>query len=154
MKMMKVLSEKVSRGHEPLPAISCRMTVREAAVFMSEKRIGATLAETPEVPGRFVGIVTERDIMKACAQNMDLDRTTVEQIMSREMIVAGTEDLVRPVIALMTRNHIRHIPLKDGEQIVALISIRDIMHAVDEEKNITINELSDYLGCNSRNQVY
>ncbi len=154
MKMKKVLSEKIERGHEPLFKLPYDATIRQAAVYMSGAKIGAALVEAQGGNGDFAGIVTERDIMNCCARGMDLDMVKVRDVMTTDMIFADAEDMVRPVVMLMTRNHIRHIPLKENGRIVALISIRDIMHAVDEEKDITINELSDYLGCNSRNQVY
>ncbi len=152
MKMQKVLSEKIERGHEALFKLAYDATIRAAAIYMSSQKIGAALIEAPD--GNFAGIITERDVMNCCAKGLDLDQTRVDEVMTCDMVTADVNDLVRPVVTLMTRNHIRHIPLADNGRIVALISIRDIMHAVDEEKDITINELSDYLGCNSRNQVY
>ena len=154
MKMRKVMSEKIGRGHDPLYKIPYNATAREAAVYMTAQKIGAVMVQCADDENQYAGIITERDIMTCCAQGCDLDRSRAFEIMTRNMVVADVEDLVRPVVALMTRNHIRHIPLMENGRLVALISIRDIMRAVDEEKDITINELSDYLGCTSHNQVY
>lgn len=154
MKMKRVLDEKIRRGHEPINAIPGNASIRDAAVQMARLKIGAMLVRNPELDDHYDGIVTERDIIMAFSRYDDLDRVTVNEIMTREMITADAEDNVQPVVQLMTRRHFRHIPLMENGVIVALISIRDLMHCLDEEKDITINELSDYICSNSRNQVY
>lgn len=154
MKMKKVLAEKVKRGHEPLYSISSGATLREAAILMADKKIGALLVECDPGQGRFMGIVTERDIIECCAGSRDLDDVLVSEVMTRDMVTVDATDLVKPVVALMAREHIRHIPLTENSEIIALISVRDIMRASDLEKEITIAELSDYVGCTRRNVVY
>lgn len=154
MKMKRILEEKLKRGHAPLYAIMPTATIREAAVQMARLRIGAMLVNNPELPTTYDGIVTERDVIAACARYDDLDRACVREVMTREMTVVDVEEPVAPVVQLMTRRHIRHVPLQENGNIVGLISVRDIMHCLDEEKDITINELSDYICSGSRNQVY
>ena len=154
MKMGKVLAERISRGHDAIHAIGYGATLREACEEMERLKIGALMVLAPHAPDQYCGILTERDIIRACARRADLDAVKVNEEMSREMVSAGIEDRVRPVVALMTRKHIRHIPLVEDGRVIALISIRDIMHALDEEKQVTINELSDYVGCSSPNKVY
>ncbi len=154
MKMKKVLAEKVKRGHEALYSISSGATLRQAAVRMAEKKIGALMVDCNTAKGRYMGIVTERDIIECCAGNRDLDEVLVSEVMTRDMVTVDTEDFVKPVVGLMAREHIRHVPLTEKGEIKALISIRDIMRASDLEKDITIAELSDYVGCTKRNVVY
>ncbi len=154
MKMKKVLAEKIKRGHAALYSVSSGATLRQAAVRMAEKKIGALLVDCDEAKGRFMGIVTERDIIECCAKNRDLDDVLVSEVMTRDMITVDIDDLVKPVVGLMAREHIRHVPLTENGEIKALISIRDIMRASELEKEITIAELSDYVGCTKRNVVY
>ena len=154
MKMSNVLSEKLARGQEAIYSIAGTSTLRQAAVEMTEKRIGALLVECHAQPGTFAGILTERDIIRCCAGDRDLDNVMVHEAMNSNMVSVDVEEPLRSVVALMTESHIRHIVLTREGNVVALISIRDIMHANDQEKDITIAELSDFVGCNSRNNVY
>jgi signal-transduction protein with cAMP-binding, CBS, and nucleotidyltransferase domain len=154
MKMSKVLSEKLARGHEAIYSIPGICTLRQAAVEMTEKKIGAMLVECNAQPGEFSGILTERDIIRCCAGDRNLDEVIVSEVMNSNMVSVDVDEPLRSVVALMAESHIRHIVLTREGRIVALVSIRDIMHANDQEKDITIAELSDFVGCNRRNNVY
>lgn len=155
MKLKKVIEEKVQRGHEPLLNISENFTVRQAAAFMCQHSIGAVLvADENEDGAGFVGIITERDVLKCCAEHVDLDKTHVIKVMTKDMVIATVDDDANDVISIMTQRHIRHIPIMEEKKVVALISVRDILHSLDQEKDITITHLGDYLGCTRLNQVF
>lgn len=155
MKMGMVVEEKSNRGHEPLLKVSGNVSVRYAASFMCKHNIGAVLvSDGSDNSKQYVGIITERDILRCCAETVDFDETAVEKVMTRNMIVATVEDDANDIISIMTKKHIRHIPIFDKETVVALISVRDILHSLDQEKDITITHLGDYLGCTRLNQVF
>jgi len=154
MKIRNVLEERFKRGHPNLYAIAPTATIREATIQMNELKIGAMLVSSAKEHDVYDGIITERDIIAACARYDDIDRVAVQEVMVRDMVTVDIDERVMTVAQLMTRQHIRHVPVKENGRIVGLISVRDLMHCLDEEKDITINELSDYLISGSRNQVY
>jgi len=156
MKIRQVLEERVKRGHANIYSIAPTATIRDAAIQMNRLRIGAMLVSKEGTADEYAGIISERDVLAACARYDDLDRACVSDVMVTNMTIVDADEKVLPVVQLMSRLHIRHIPIKDNatDKIIGMISVRDLMHCLDEEKDITINELSDYIISGSRNQVY
>lgn len=99
-------------------------TIRTAAHMMKEYRIGAL----PVIDGdRLVGIFTERDaLFRVLAGGLDPDRTTVDEVMTREPTTIGPEDTIVRALHLMHDGGFRHIPVveEDGRP-VGMVSIRD-----------------------------
>ncbi len=147
MKMSKVLAEKISRNHPPLYSICQYATIRDAAQYFQRENIGAAMVEkeTPE-PGFFDGIITAKDIIKCIAETGNLDNVLTSQIMTREMITADIHDDVSLTVRRMREHHVRHIPLKENGKIIALISIRDLMHCIDMEQDKTLSNINDMFG--------
>eukprot|EP00825_Cyclidium_porcatum_P013058 TRINITY_DN16835_c0_g1_i2.p1 TRINITY_DN16835_c0_g1~~TRINITY_DN16835_c0_g1_i2.p1 ORF type:complete len:175 (+),score=20.57 TRINITY_DN16835_c0_g1_i2:70-594(+) len=154
MKIRQVLEERIKRGHPAIYAIEPAATIREAAIQMNRLHIGAMLVNKENQTDEYAGIITERDVLAACARYDDLDRACVNAAMTTNMKAVDANETVLPVVQLMTRLHIRHVPITENNKIIGLISVRDLMHCLDEEKDITINELSDYIISGSHNQVY
>ncbi|MFA7231202.1 MAG: CBS domain-containing protein [Victivallaceae bacterium] len=155
MRMRMVLAEKVYRKHPPFHSINFDATVRETAKLLNEKNIGALLVEMPvHEDGCFAGIVSERDIIKCCANFSNFESLPISEIMQKEMITADIDDNADDTCILMRQKHIRHIPLIENGKIVALISVRDLMYCVDMEKEITMQHMSDMIGATRRNESY
>ena len=153
--MRKVLAEKIKRGHESIYTIAAECNLREAARKMSYMKVGCVLIESPVTyDDEFCGILSERDILKAIGEGVDCDNTTIMEIGSQKVIVASPDDEVDYVVSLMTKKHIRHIPLVEDGIVCGLISVRDIIHAIDEEKDLKISMLSDYAAGTHINDVY
>jgi CheY-like chemotaxis protein/predicted transcriptional regulator len=99
----------------------------EAVAMMDQHRIGAL----PVVDrGRLVGICTERD----CARELILarrpvDSTLVGDIMTRQVICVGPDQTVGECMVIMTDKRIRHLPVKEGQQLIGIISIGDLLRA-------------------------
>lgn len=150
--MQMVLAERIRRKHPAYYAINFDATVREVAGMMADKNIGAILVEMPaHEEGVFAGIVSERDIIRCCVEYDDLASLPLSEIMQKEMIVANVSDDVEQTVVKMRKHHIRHIPLRDNDKIIALISIRDLMYCVDMEKEILLRHMSDFVGSSRYN---
>ena len=100
-------------------------TVREAAARLAEKRIGAM----PVIEGsRVVGVFSERDLLYCIAMHADaaLD-LLISEVMTAPPITADPGSTVRDALGVMTRRRIRHLPVLDGDQLVAFVSIGDLV---------------------------
>lgn len=147
MKMIKVLAERLNRKVKPMHTIGYNATIADAAKLFVQENIGAALVEKdPPVPGAFAGIISEKDIIRCCAENADVGNIQIKQIMHANMIIANILDDVKATVRRMRENHIRHIPLEENGKIIALISIRDLMYCVDMEQEITMSHINDMFG--------
>ncbi len=103
--------------------------LREAAKLMYEKRIGSVLIVDEE--GRLVGIVTERDIVFACAQGWDAEKHEVWEVMSENPITVKPSDNVVSAMEKMREVGVRHLPVVDDKgRPIGMVSFRDIMDLV------------------------
>lgn len=98
-------------------------TVRQAAEKMWRQQTGSLVVVDG---GDFVGIVTERDILKAVANGVDVDSTQVGDLMTRDMITTSPDTALRDAARLMARHWIRHLPVLKGTEVVGILSQRDV----------------------------
>ena len=76
------------------------------------------------------GIISERDILRAIAEvDQPLETITVEARMTREVVTGSPQDNINDTMGVMTRSHIRHLPVLDNNRLAGLISIGDIVKA-------------------------
>jgi CBS domain-containing protein len=118
--------------------------VLEAIRAMAEKRVGA-LPVTRQ--GKLIGVVSERDYArKVILMGRASAETPVEQIMSSPVVTVTPDDPVRHCMELMTERRIRHLPVlgPDGAM-VGMISIGDLVRAVIEEQQETIEQLEKFI---------
>lgn len=95
---------------------------------------------------RLAGIITERDILKACAAGRaPLEVTTVAEVMTRDVLVGSPHDTVEDAMGLMTVNRIRHLPVVEGGQLVGLISIGDVVKSQHDRLTLENHYLKCYL---------
>jgi CBS domain-containing protein len=128
---------------QDLTVISKNQTVYDAAKLMSEKTIGAV----PVVEGeQVVGIFSERDIMnRVVARNLNPQKTTVEQVMTKELIVGSPEEEISQILIRMKQANIRHLPIVEQEKLVGIISFRDLLQADISEKAEEIKIMTAYI---------
>ena len=107
-------------------------TIREAARIMKEKGIGSLLIRKDQ---EILGIVTETDIVqKVVANGSDPSRTSVESIMSSPLLTIESEKSVIDANDLMDERHVRHLAVTEGDRIVGVISVRDLLRSLYEEE--------------------
>lgn len=97
-------------------------TLTEAARRMWEQQTGSLLVLDGE---DLVGIVTERDILKAVATGVSMD-TRVSEVMSKDLITVDPGTSLREAAGIMTEKWIRHLPVMEGDRLVGVISQRDL----------------------------
>ena len=98
-------------------------TLGEAAAKMTEKGIGAVVVSDF---GRIIGILSERDIMRAVADRIHSSEARVREWMTADPITATAETSVEEAGRTMLENGFRHLPVVDGERAIGMLSIRDV----------------------------
>lgn len=135
----QLLDEK---GHEIHSSAPDSM-VFDAIQKMGELGIGALLVMEG---GKVVGIVTERDYTrKIVLQNRSSRSTPVRDIMTAKVLYMSPEQSVEESMVLMSKHRIRHMPVLEGDQVIGMLSIKDVMKHVIKEKDFVINQLEKYI---------
>jgi len=98
-------------------------TLAEAARKMWEQQTGSLLVMDGD---DLVGIVTERDVLKAVATGMAVDDTRISQVMSKDLVTVGPGTSLREAAKVMAERWIRHLPVLDNGKLVGVISQRDL----------------------------
>ena len=118
-------------------------SVLDGIRLMAEKSIGAVLVVDE---GHLSGILSERDYArKIILENRSSDSTLVSAIMTRNVITTTRANSVAECMTLMTNNNFRHLPVVEGEQVVGMISIGDLVKTVIAEQQYTIDQLEHYI---------
>lgn len=118
-------------------------SVFEALQLLAEKNIGALLVLRD---GELVGVVSERDYArKVVLHGKTSMKTPVKEIMTEEVVTVGSEKTVEEAMAIMADKHIRHLPVLEGEKIVGVVSIGDLVKAIIAEQEFAINQLENYI---------
>ncbi|GAP15889.1 predicted signal-transduction protein containing cAMP-binding and CBS domains [Longilinea arvoryzae] len=115
----------------------------DALKLMAEKNIGALLVKDGE---RVVGIVSERDVARRIAEveSCPLD-AEISEFMTLDVIVVRPDQSTSECMQLMTREHIRHLPVIENSQLAGMISIGDVVSALIGEQASTITGLENYI---------
>jgi CBS domain-containing protein len=98
-------------------------TVAEAARKMWKQQTGSLLVMDGD---DLVGIITERDVLKATATGTRMD-TSIAEVMSKDLVTVGPGTSLREAAKLMAERWIRHLPVVDGGKVVGIISQRDLV---------------------------
>ena len=124
-------------------AIGPNAPVLDAIKLMADKRIGALLVMDA---GRLVGIVSERDYArKVVLQGRSSKDTPVRDIMTGEVMTVGLNDSAERCMQLVTDRRIRHLPVLDGDAVLGVVSIGDLVKAVIEDQQLELDQLQRYI---------
>ncbi|MBA2725752.1 MAG: CBS domain-containing protein [Actinobacteria bacterium] len=103
-----------------------QQSLREASAAMWENKIGSVVIQED---GTLVGILTERDVLKAMATSVDPDKTPVSKLMSSEVVTVGPDWEIYEAAAEMSARRIRHLVLFEDQKVIGVLSIRDVLLA-------------------------
>ncbi len=123
---MKISSILATKSHEII-TIGPEQTLPEVVEILVRHNIGAL--PVVDGSGKLVGIISERDIIHQMAGSGVVGETAVREAMTRKVIVGVPQDEVISVAHTMTENRFRHLPIVDGDKLIGIISIGDILKA-------------------------
>jgi CBS domain-containing protein len=118
-------------------------SVREVARYMTERRVGAV----PVLDGsRLAGILSERDIMgRVVARMLDPDATRARDVMTRDLVVASSDESYEDGLRKMKQAGCRHLPVVESDRLVGMVSLRDLLQVDLTEKDEEIRWLNAYI---------
>ncbi len=118
-------------------------TVLDAIKLLAEKDIGALIVIEDDKP---VGIFTERDYARnVYLKGMSSPETAVRDVMVSPVICVSPDQSVSECMILMTEKRFRHLPVMDGDKLVGMLSIGDLVKAVIAEQKYEIEQLEHYI---------
>lgn len=100
-------------------------TIRQAARMMAERGIGSAVVIDPDSEG--VGIMTERDVLKAIGAGLDCDVERTADHLTWDVVYAGPEWTLEDAAIAMARGGFRHLVVMADSEVLGVISVRDIM---------------------------
>ena len=117
--------------------------VFSALQLLAQYEVGALMVMDA---GKLVGVVSERDYTRKIAlQGRNSKETKVSEIMTAQVLTVTPNTGTRACMALMSEKKIRHLPVVDGNTVVGMISIRDIMDDIIATHEATIAQLESYI---------
>ncbi len=140
--MNKVRQILTVKGHQ-IWTISKDATVLDALKIMAQKRISSVIVMDGD---KIAGIFTERDFaQKVGVRDVLPSSVKVAEVMSPDLLTVNLETSVNQCMSIITNSRIRHLPVMEGDQLVGLVSIGDIVKDVIEELEFMVKQLENYV---------
>jgi CBS domain-containing protein len=118
-------------------------TVLEAAVLMTEKYVGSVVVDDSK---GIKGIFTERDLMmQVVGKKKDPGKVEIKDVMSRNLIKITPDDTWPHCLDLMKEKRCRHLLVFDGDEFYGILSLRDLVSLLIDEKEELITQLEKYI---------
>ena len=124
-------------------SISPDAMVFDAIQVMAEKNIGALLVTDK---GKLVGIISERDYTRKVAlKGKSSKQTPVKEILSNQVVHVTPSHTIDECMRLMTDHRVRHLPVLEGDKVVGVVSIGDLVNWIISAQSTTIHQLETYI---------
>jgi len=140
---MKTLRRVLESKGDQIFSIGPDASVFDALDEMSERGVGALIVLED---GKVIGIFSERDYArKIILVGKSSHETPVRDIMTARVVCARADLTLEECLALMTDKRIRHLPVMDGEDLVGVVSIGDLVKGIIEDQRFRISQLESYV---------
>ena len=139
------LSELLANKGKDVFTISPDATAQEVLRELNSRKVGALMVVNKE--GGVEGLISERDLLRDLEACMECKDKKATEIMTDKdhLIIAHPPDDVEYAMKAFTKNKIRHLPILDGEHLVGIISIGDVIHSMLDEVEFENKVLKDYV---------
>lgn len=109
-------------------------TIRQVSQLMTNRRVGSAVVVDPESSG--VGIMTERDVLYAIGRGLDPDVERATNHLTWDVVYAGPEWSLEEAATAMIRGGFRHLVVMDSDEVLGVISVRDIIRVWTEQRRM------------------
>lgn len=141
---VKMETIKQILNSKSLYTIKSGSTVKDTVNFLAEKNIG--LVPVIDDTGKVLGVFSERDLVKrVISKDLDIYLTKVDDVMTKDLIIAKIDESPQECLTKMKNNKIRHILVIDNEKLVGIISIKDLLELNIQDMKETIEVLHNYI---------
>ena len=140
---MKFIKQLLDSKGSQIWSVMPEDLVYDAIELMAEKGVGALTVMQDE---QLVGIISERDYArKVILKGRSSHMTPVRDIMTHDVICTSPHETVEECMNIMTHRRIRHLPVKDHNTLVGLISLGDLVKSIIAEQQQVIDQLEHYI---------
>ena len=141
---MKTAAQLIeNKKHKEVISIAPHRPVIDALIIMAEYKIGALVVMEKD---KMVGIFSERDYAREVVLKGKSSKvTTIEEVMTKNVLVGHAKDTFEKAMTIMTENHIRHLPIMDGHQVIGMLSLGDVAKEMIVYQRNLIKELESYV---------
>ena len=141
---MKLVTHLLEAKGKKVISISPDASVFDAIKMMADESIGSLVVMDENE--KLVGIVTERDYArKVIVKGRSSNDTRVAEIMTADVMTAGSDHTVKSCMEIMTDKKLRHLPVVENDRVIAMISIGDLVQAVIADQQEEIEQLEHYI---------
>ena len=138
--LLQVLKDK---NHKELIAIQPNRPVYDALVILAEYKIGALAVMEGS---KLVGIFSERDYAREVVLKGRSSKTTlIHEVMTAKVLSGRPDELVDSAMSMMSDKHIRHLPVLDGDTVLGMLSLGDLVKETIEYQKNLIKQLETYI---------
>ena len=138
--LLQVLNDK---KHKEVISIAPNRPVFDALVILAEYKIGALAVIEGD---KLVGIFSERDYAReVILQGRSSKTTQIVEVMTAKVITGKPDDMVDTTLNLMSEKRFRHLPVLDGDKIIGMLSIGDLVKETIAYQQRLIAELESYI---------
>ncbi|MBT0569986.1 CBS domain-containing protein [Curvibacter sp. CHRR-16] len=139
---MRPISDLLQK-HHGIWSLHPQETVFAALKTLADHNVGALMVMDA---GRLVGVFSERDYTRKVAlAGKNSRELKVQDIMTTQVISVAPSTSTDECMALMSQRKIRHLPIVDGTRVMGMVSIRDLMDEILQEREDTIQHLQTYI---------
>ena len=141
---MKTLQQVLhDKKHQELIAIAPNRPVFDALVILAEYKIGALAVMDGD---KLVGIFSERDYAREVVlQGRSSKTTQINEVMTAKVIAGKPSDLVDSAMRMMSEKKFRHLPVVDGEKVLGMLSLGDLVKEIIADQERAIKALESYI---------
>ena len=141
---MKTAAQLINeKQHKEIISIAPDRPVVDALIILAEYKIGALIVMDQD---KMVGIFSERDYAREVVLKGKSSKvTTIAEVMTKNVLVGHGKDTFEKSMTIMTDNHIRHLPIMDGQKVIGMLSLGDVAKEMIIYQRNLIKELEGYV---------
>ncbi|VEG89644.1 CBS domain-containing protein [Legionella spiritensis] len=141
--MAHLIYSVLSNPRREVVSVDSQTSVSKCVAIMTEKDIGALVVRDGD---KIIGIVSEREVLRSCLfKKLPVTKTKAEDIAYKDVSVLSINDPIEKAMEIITKTKRRHVLVMDKGQLVAVLSIGDVLYHLLEDKKRVIEHLENYI---------